>query len=116
VIRFFKSNDWRYVIIDDRLPAKRNKNGELELIYAKNQYKSEFWASLIEKAYAKLHYSYEALVSGYHDDALTDLIGIPTQKYKITKHRQKRYYMKSIGGKEKIWNLLKYNICMRNYM
>ena len=35
---------------------------------------------LIEKAYAKVHGCYEALISGYIDDGLTDMTGFVSEK------------------------------------
>lgn len=41
---------------------------------------NENWVCLIEKAYAKLHGCYEALISGFIDDAMTDLTGFVAEK------------------------------------
>jgi len=38
------------------------------------------WVPLIEKAYAKLHGCYESLISGFIDDALSDLTGFVAEK------------------------------------
>lgn len=61
---------WVTVCIDDQLPTI---NGHL--IYARCTNNNEFWVPLLEKAYAKLHSSYEALVGGQAKDALVDLTG-----------------------------------------
>jgi len=67
-VRFWRFGDWVSVFIDDRLPVK-NK----ELLYAACSDPEEFWVSLVEKAYAKLHGSYEAIERGQTLDALVDL-------------------------------------------
>ncbi|XP_013405349.1 calpain-9 isoform X1 [Lingula anatina] len=76
--QFWQYGKWTEVIIDDRLPTK---NGEPVFIHSGRP--NEFWAALVEKAYAKLHGSYEALKSGQVRDALTDFTGGLTESYRV---------------------------------
>ena len=55
VLRFFKAQEWRYVIIDDRLPTYK---GNKQLVFGKCASADELWVPLLEKAYAKLHGCY----------------------------------------------------------
>jgi len=73
VFRFFKNQGWRYVIIDDRLPCYNKTYGDKDLVFGRCRSTNEFWVPLIEKAYAKIHSCYEALISGFIDDGLTDM-------------------------------------------
>jgi hypothetical protein len=58
---------WKDVVIDDYLPVGLDNS----LIFCKNQeHKNEFWSALLEKAYAKLYGSYEALEGGLTSDAV----------------------------------------------
>ena len=48
---------------------------EVERLYAHSVQPNEFWVPLLEKCFAKLYGSYEALISGFADSALRDLTG-----------------------------------------
>ncbi|POM64348.1 Cysteine protease family C02 [Phytophthora palmivora] len=77
VCKFMKNFVWNYVLIDDRLPVygfTDKKPGKP--YFARCHNPNELWVSLLEKAYAKLHGSYEALIGGFVDCGLNDLTGM----------------------------------------
>lgn len=85
---FWWYGEWTEVIVDDLLPTNGTR-----LIYCKNrQEPDEFWCALLEKAYAKLHGSYEALDLGKLATALVDLTGGVSEiirifeKYKVPRN------------------------------
>ncbi|TMW55975.1 hypothetical protein Poli38472_008623 [Pythium oligandrum] len=81
VCKFMKNYVWQYVIIDDLLPVygfSRTKEGKP--YFARCRDPNELWVPLIEKAYAKLHGSYEALIGGFVDVALNDLTGMCSEQ------------------------------------
>ena len=104
--RFFKDFKWRYVLVDNRLPCNKiyNDNQIPTLLYGQCRARNEFWVPLIEKAYAKLHGSYRALVSGFIDDGLVDLTGLTSKKMIIeddlSKNKQKA---------DELWDILLQN-------
>jgi hypothetical protein len=75
-MRFFKNNKWETVIIDDFLPY--SKSGTLAFGHCLDPL--EMWVPLLEKAYAKLHGSYEALETGSEATAFFDLTGFPPEE------------------------------------
>ena len=72
VCRFFKDCYQMYVIIDDRIPVF-DKNGLV--VFGQCKDPNELWVPVIEKAYAKLHGCYKALIGGYSHFALADMTG-----------------------------------------
>ncbi|KAG7526465.1 calpain-10 [Solea senegalensis] len=68
--RFWQQGYWMEVTIDDRLPCINSC-----LCFSSCNSPNAFWVALLEKAYAKLHGSYENLWAGQVSEALVDLTG-----------------------------------------
>ncbi|KAF8395994.1 hypothetical protein HHK36_017605 [Tetracentron sinense] len=70
-VRFCIQGEWVPVVVDDWIPCESPGIPA----FATSKKGNELWVSILEKAYAKLHGSYEALEGGLVQDALVDLTG-----------------------------------------
>ena len=80
VFQFFKNGRWQYVIVDSRIPFNSSAKTPL---YGHCADPNEFWVPLMEKAYAKLHGTFEDLNGGSMAESLVDLTGGASEKYNL---------------------------------
>ncbi|KAM8851244.1 calpain-10 isoform 1-T2 [Spinachia spinachia] len=75
---FWQQGHWTDVTIDDRLPCINST-----LCFSRCQSPSAFWVALLEKAYAKLHGSYERLWAGQVSEAMVDFTGGLAERWSL---------------------------------
>lgn len=85
---FWCYGTWTEVLVDDRLPTRRGT-----LVFCSNrEHPDEFWSALLEKAYAKMVGSYEAMDGGWTEDALVDFTGGIGQRIDLTKTKNPDFF------------------------
>jgi calpain-15 len=94
-LNLFLDGSWRTVLIDDKLPVTAAPR-RADLAFTSNLAYSrtgsvatgqqQLWVSLLEKAYAKAHGSYQSISGGHIAEALLDLTGAPTISIDFSSH------------------------------
>lgn len=87
-VKFFVNGRWVTVIVDDYFPCTQDYNGAWQPIFAHSKDHDgsppgqvELWVMIFEKAWAKLHGSYEATSGGWTEDALNYLTAGKTHSF-----------------------------------
>ena len=88
-LRFFKNGKVANVTVDDWLPIQQYGPQHIDTLFAKPKDAKAIWVMLIEKAFAKLHHSYQNIEGGWIDDALVDLAGGVADRIRWTDEKTK---------------------------
>ena len=76
-INLFLMGEKVKIVVDDRIPCY---DESIDPCFTRNK-SNEIWCLLLEKAFAKLHGSYDNIIAGHTDQALTCLTGAPSVYY-----------------------------------
>eukprot|EP01062_Namystynia_karyoxenos_P069836 TRINITY_DN65276_c0_g1_i1.p1 TRINITY_DN65276_c0_g1~~TRINITY_DN65276_c0_g1_i1.p1 ORF type:complete len:915 (+),score=226.77 TRINITY_DN65276_c0_g1_i1:91-2745(+) len=83
-VRLAKNGWFQTHLLDSYLPCHPTVNAARPCYASNKEQPSELWVALVEKAYARLHGSYEAIAGGDPAVALSDLTGYPSRAFDWT--------------------------------
>ena len=98
-VKFYVMGRWVSLLIDDLFPTTV-QGGVVTLCGCQLSSQGEMWPAVLEKAFAKLHGSFEALDGGHSDDALNYLCGGHCKKFDLTVADSEH------GGADAVWEQL----------
>ena len=78
-IRLWHQSQWVDVSVDDQLPTIAHRYPDSEVVHLLKNAKAkqgDYWAPLLEKAYAKVHGSYKAIHGGQISQAMMGVSGM----------------------------------------
>lgn len=81
-VKLFKNGQAQTVIIDDFITCKDRDDDPVPIFTKSNG--PELWVILVEKAWAKIHGSYERIEGGLTGQTFTDLTGASTFRIKAS--------------------------------
>lgn len=85
VMKFYKIGKPYFVVVDELVPCRQ---GDSKPQFCRSQHVNVQWASLMEKAYAKLHHAYSALISGDIAQGLSDLVNCLPIKQQLGEQKE----------------------------
>lgn len=94
----YSDDDWQVVLVDDRIPC--DEAGKPA--FARNHDDGVYWASIVEKAYAKFCGSYQAMQGGTVTQGLEDLTGGIGYKFDLQK-KEKEWIPPKGSMPDRLW-------------
>jgi hypothetical protein len=90
-----KNGESREVVLDDYFPCQFG-----EPCFSKAN-GNELWVLILEKAWAKLHGSYERIEAGFAHNVMNDLTGAPSFDFDIEDEGQENIWQRLVSGEKK---------------
>ena len=83
MVRFTKNGQKFQTIVDDWIPCNRDNRPAFS-----QSHQNDLWVLLLEKAWAKIHGSYDRIRAGSAYESMRDLTGAPSYEYILNDTRE----------------------------